>query len=174
MPDGTKIVRESDTTATVQTPGKMPKVIHKGDLARTAQMPKLSLLEFAARKTLPGKTPPKRPDVNLQLARLLSIHKRDSQAKIEGVTKIRKRANITTKRQTAKAAKRGQPSASSDPNVAGPSSSAPPPKRTISERVANKPPTPEDPNELLDHDSFHGSVVGSIKQFTGSEIDELL
>ena len=137
-------------------------------------MPKLSLLEFAARKTVPGKTPPKRPDVNLQLARLLSIHKRDSQAKIEGVTKIRKRADITTKRQTAKAARRGQASTSNNPNAAGPSSSAPqpqPPQRTISERVANKQPTPEDPNELLDYHSFVGSGVGSLREFTGSEID---
>ena len=173
MPDGTKIIRESDTTATVQTPGKRPKVVHKGDLARSAQMPILSLLDFAARKTLPGKTPPKRPDVNLQLARMLSIHKRDSQAKIEGVTKIRKRADITSKRR---AAKRDQATSSGNDTV-GPSNAPqqhPPQQRTISEKVATKQQTPDDPNEMIDYHSFVGSGVHSIKSFTGSEIDDLL
>ena len=102
MPDGTKIVRESDSTATIQAPGKQPKVVHKVDLAKAAKLPKLNLGDFTARKTLPGRTSPKQPDVNLQLARIMSIHKRDSQAKIAGQSKIRKRGDITQKRVRTK------------------------------------------------------------------------
>ena len=81
---------------------KCQKVVHNGDLAKAAQLPKINLGDFAAWKTLPGSTPPKRPDVNLQLARIMSIHKRDSQAKIAGQSKIRKRGDITQKRVRTK------------------------------------------------------------------------
>ena len=68
----------------------------------------------------------------------------------------------------------------SSSHTAGPSSSSAQPVKTeasetfggkrLCELLANKQPTPDDPNEQVVIDSF----VGSIRHFTGSEIDELL
>ena len=96
MPDGTRVIRESNKTATLQTAGSTTKVIHKGDFANVTKRTKVHLGDFTARKNTPGHTPPKR-DVNLELARILAIHKRDAQMKIKGVTTIRKSDDIKQK-----------------------------------------------------------------------------